>query len=179
MPILFISAVAIGILVYVRFFALQTYQYTTAKGQQYSLKYFPNGKIRSGNDMAEKLDWPEFRDGPSMLVADLKDDLGITLSITDAVDKPITKTCTGTDQFAFNVGDYEVCKLVSENKTAGLMAKVGNDGKYFGVVIGTAYDGKRITKDKDTEYAKKFHTFDILQHEDTLKIILQSIRPIN
>lgn len=182
-----IILVVVGIIVvliltflgYTRFLEFSSFQYTAPKGQQYTLKYFRDGKIVDSSVLAKKLDSSEIEAGKSMLVSYPVEDLGIAINISDALNKPFTKTCTGTDRFAFSVDDYEVCELTKGSKQKALLAKVGNDGKYFVVTIVAIADGKRVTVSKDKEYGQSVIDFNLMDYQKQLETILKSIQPVN
>lgn len=157
---------------------LEPYEYTSNNGQKYSLKFFSGAKLLSGADAAKALDNDDLKTG-SYLFTQPKDSPGLLLSISEPLSQPLSKTCTNTDRFAFSVGDYEVCKMNSDQKSvAAAIAKVGNDGKYFAVMLGPAYSKQRASNNQDPDYLQKVGGFDLLKHQNKLTEILESIHPV-
>lgn len=175
--LLLVVLVGVIAFVYLKFFAFSSQNYTTAKGQKYELSYYKDSELIDSAQLAEELD-NDVKAGTPMLINYYKDDLGVAIYITDTLDKPITKTCTGTDRLAFTIDDYEVCKQDYDGKTVNLLAKLGKNGKYFMAVVSSVYDAKRITEDKDTAYTSSFQEFNILDHQKELEKIFRSITPI-
>lgn len=172
-------SVGIGLFVYYKLYSLKTYHYTTVNGQEYSLKYFPNAEVVNGAVIAEKLDAKELTDKGPMIVAYFKSDLGILMSISEPINEPLTKTCSGTDGFAFDSNGYEVCKVVIDDRVIILLAKIGNDDKYFVATVAIAYDAKKILQNRDKNYIYNYTNFNLMNYEKELKIIFNSIHPIS
>lgn len=157
---------------------LEPYEYTSEKGQKYSLKFFSGAKLLSGADAAKALGNDDLKTG-TYLFTQPKDSPGLLLSISEPLNKPLSKTCTNTDRFAFSVGEYEVCKMDSgDSGVAMAIAKIGNDGKYFAVILGPAYSKQRASENGDADYLQKVGDFDLLRHQKKLTEILESIHPV-
>ena len=183
-----IILIGVALLAYSKFFAvdtsiapesysdLQTYQYTSEKGQKYSLKFFSGAKLLRAAETAKALGNDDLKTG-SYIFTQPTNAPGLLLSISEPIGKPLSKTCTGTERFAFSVGEYEVCKMDSGDKgVAAAIAKVGNDGKYFAVILGPAYSKQRASENGDADYLQKVRDFDLLRHQKKLTEILESIR---
>jgi hypothetical protein len=103
--------------------------------------------------------------------------MAVAMNITDALNKPFTKNCTGTKRFAFAVGDYEVCKLIGDESVKSLIAKIGNDGKYFAVTFTILPKDQPLAASADV--APSEDDYNLMDYQNQFVTILKSVHPIN